>query len=213
MFGLVNEPLFHTTSSSYGMTSDKAKHLGETYSILMTRVIDAIRNTGAQQVIFVDRPDVWYLSNIQPIYRDNMVWEDHRYVTVNTPTVDMWKDSIDKKVQRFVYDFGKSLFIGEYGIDPYSLIRDEPLKSIWKSVISEQVAHLDSKPLCGRQWHQWAALEGEYYDFTSNYFTATDSDYIIQTVLGDSPTTGGCSPSEHSIGQDGCSAGQSCCCK
>jgi len=178
LFGIINEPLAHTDVI---MTSEKAKHLGETYSILITRVIDAIRNTGAQQVIFVDRPYVW--GNVKPINRPNIVWEDHLYVT-RTRDIEGWKKGIDGYVQRFVTNFGKPLFIGEFGIDPYSLVKETPWASTWRDILAEQVAYLDGKSVVGRQWHQWGVLEDEYTDYVYNWFTAEDSKWIIQTIYG-----------------------------
>jgi len=178
LFGLMNEPLAGVT----GLTSSSAVHLGESYSQFMEAAIDGVRSMGAKQSIFVDRPYVWYVSNVQPVNRDNIVWEDHLYVGEGFD-IASWKNAMDAKVQRFVYDFGKPLFIGEYGIDPYSLVKEEPLKSTWKDILAEQTAFLDSKPVVGKQWHQWGALEGEYYDFVYDWFTAEDSQYIVDTVF------------------------------
>jgi hypothetical protein len=60
-------------------------------------------------------------------------------------------------------------------------------------------------------------LEGEwYYYHNQKYlgvtpFTHDECEWILNTVLGDSTTTG-CQSGETSIGQDGCSSGETCCC-
>jgi hypothetical protein len=175
LFGLVNEPL-----CSVEMDENTSSHLGITYSVLMTRVIDAIRSVGAQQLIFVDRPYVWYWYHIQPIDRTDIVWEDHSYVSPSSD-INSWKSDIDDMIERFVYEFNKPLFIGEHGIDPYSVVKSEPWKTTWKSILEQQVAYLDGKPICGRQWHAYEFLYGEYMEA---YFTEEDSQWILQTVLG-----------------------------
>lgn len=166
LFNIMNEPLCGVEL----INSTISIHLGITYARFMERVIDAIRSTGAKQVIFVDRPYVWYLSHVQPINRDNIVWEDHSYVTQNT-NINAWKDYLDTTVQRFVHDFGKPLFIGEYGTN-------DPVKpSDWRYILSEEVAYLKTKTICGRQWHTWGWIDSEY-------FNAEESEWIIRTVLG-----------------------------
>lgn len=185
MFGLVNEPMCGNTL----MNSALSQKLGPLYSTFMEQVVDAIRSTGANQIILIDRPYVWYLSNVHPVNRDNIVWEDHLYVTQNRDINEFKSEAYDK-TQRFVYDLGKPLFFGEYGIDPHDIVKPGQIyASNWKTIIAEEVTYLDSLSLCGIQWHQWGALEGEYYDFVYDFFTQDDSDYIIQTVLGGSTTT------------------------
>jgi hypothetical protein len=179
LFGLINEPLYHT--SSYYSDSD-ATYYGVQYSLLMTRVIDAIRGVGAQQVIFVDRPDVAGVWNVEPISRDNIVWESHGYVN-RWWTLQDFKDHIDLVTQRFVQDFNKPLLIGEYGLDPTFLCDEEPWASNWQDILSQMVQHMDSKPLCGRQWHQWDAIDGEYFDYVYDTFNYDESQWILQTVL------------------------------
>jgi len=174
IFSIINEPLAHTHMI---MNSISARHLGETYNIVMTQAIDAIRNTGAQQVIFVDRPYVWGLSNVQPIDRPNIAWEDHLYVTQHT-TIEEWKDIMDNKVQKFVYDFRKPLFIGEYGTD-----RPTKPTDIWQSALSEQVAYLKTKSICGQLWNHFGVLEGEYSDFVFDYYNAEESEWLLACIL------------------------------
>ena len=169
MFGLMNEPLCGNSL----MNGYWSEHIGRNYSSYMEQVVYEIRDTGAEQIIFIDRPFIWYLYNVHPVDRENIVWEDHLYVTQNTD-IEEWKDYMDGKVQRFVYDFGKPLFIGEYGTD-------NPIKPTnWQDALSAEVSYLKTKPLCGQQWHHWGALNGEYYD----NFNAEESEWILQTVLG-----------------------------
>ena len=102
--------------------------------------------------------------------------EDHLYVTKNMD-INGWKEDIDAKIQRFVYDFGKPLYIGEYGTD-------NPVKPTnWQSALSEEVTYLKNKTICGRQWHAWCYLEGEYMDFVYDYFDVEESEWILIAVL------------------------------
>jgi len=153
-------------------------------------IVDAIRSTGAQQLIFINQPYLWdsqWRMAVQPVNRDNIVWEDHAYVDKYSPTFDDWKKEINKAVQKFVNEFGKPLFIGEYGFDPMSLIRTN-YTTTWKQILADQVAYLDSLQLAGRQWHSWGYIDGEYYDFADPSYTGDltteESLWIIQTVLG-----------------------------
>jgi aryl-phospho-beta-D-glucosidase BglC (GH1 family) len=173
IFSIMNEPLYHIDKPN----SSTARHLGDTYSTLMTQVVDGIRSTGAQQIILIDKPDVWYLSNVKPVDRNNIAWEDHLYVSSGF-NISQWKSSMDTYVQKYTVDFGKPFFVGEYGVDPPLAVAD------WQNAISQEVAYLNTRPIAGRQWHQWGYLEGEYYDFVYNYYTPTESDWIVQTVLG-----------------------------
>jgi hypothetical protein len=169
----MNEPLCGNSLMDYSWS----QKIGRTYSELMERVIDAIRSTGAEQLIFIDRPYVWGLDSIYPIDRSKIVWEDHLYVTQSVNIAD-WKAQIDDKIQRFVYDFGKPLYIGEYGTT-----NPEKPRS-WQDVLSEEVAYLETKPICGRQWNAWGQLEGEYLDSVYDYYTAEETEWIITALLG-----------------------------
>jgi hypothetical protein len=156
----------------------------------MERIVDAIRSVGAQQLVFINKPYLWdsqWRMTVKPVNRANIVWEDHAYVS--TPPYDFtnWKSYINQYVQKFVVEFNKPLFIGEYGFDLMSVIRtDYPTN--WKTILADLVAYLDSLPLAGRQWHQWGYIDGEYYDFAAPAFsgdlTPEESTWIIQTVLG-----------------------------
>jgi len=173
IFSPMNEPLCGNSL----INDEWSQKIGKTYSILMERVVDAIKSTGAKQPIIIDRPYIWYLENIQPINRTGIIWEDHVYVTQNTDIND-WKDYLGVKIQRFVYDFDKPLFIGEYGTS-------DPVKpSNWKDALSEEVTYLKNKMLCGRQWHSWDHLEGEYMDMLYDYFNSSESLWITRTIFG-----------------------------
>jgi hypothetical protein len=174
----------------------------------MENVIDSIRSTGAQQIISIDTPFVWYLTDVQPVNRNNNItWEAHAYVT-KSYNITQWKSLFDQYVQKFVYTFNKPLIAGEFGIDdPSGYVN----LTGWQNILPEQVAYLDSKPFAGRWWHTWGELYGEYGDFVYPGFSSTDSDYIIKTVLG-GLISGSCQTGETSINQSVCSSGQICCC-
>jgi len=185
LFSIMNEPF----CGSGPENDDSNIALGQSYSTYMERIVDAIRSTGAQQVVFINKPYLWdsqWRMTVKPVNRNNIIWEDHLYVSENT-NLDQWKGIINEFVQKFVVEFKTPLFIGEYGFDPTSVIRTAYLTT-WRQILADQVAHLDSLQLAGRQWHQWGYIEGEYYDFASPSYsgdlTAEESMGIIQTVLG-----------------------------
>lgn len=186
MFSIINEPFIGT----YYMHSDVATYLGQSYSNYMTIIIDAIRSTGAQQIVIVNKPYLWNIPwslTVERIDRSNIVWEDHVYVEGGSNNLNNWfKVEIDKAVQKFVTGFQQPLFIGEYGFDPKNVIRTD-YPTTWRQILADEVAYLDSKPLAGRQWHSWGHINGEYYPFESpdiSNLTAEESEYIIQTVMG-----------------------------
>jgi len=183
MFGIMNEPF-----NSVDIPDDEiAIHLGQTYSTFMEQMVDGIRGTGATQIVVLDEPFLWVSEGdltVNPVNRDNIVWEAHEYVAPWSPTLDSWKESINGDVQKFVNEFKKPLLIGEYGFDPITIIRTT-YSTTWRTILSNQVAYLDSLQLAGRQWHAWDYLYGEYCDFDgTSDFTSEESIWIIQTVLG-----------------------------
>lgn len=111
IFNLLNEP---TATAYYDANNPQ---YGQSYSQIMTSAIDAIRATGAENLIFVDRPYMydanWNLC-IYPIDRD-IVWEDHTYmgddhclsVATGEQTIEKWEETVDNMVQ--MYHYGVSL--------------------------------------------------------------------------------------------------------
>ena len=118
MFSITNEPFCGSAPENH----DSNIPLGQSYSTYMERIVDAIRNTGAEQVLFINKPYLWdshWRMTVKPVNRDNIVWEDHVYMRgSHTQTLEQWKSYIDLYVQKFVVEFNKLLFIGEHGFDP-----------------------------------------------------------------------------------------------
>ncbi len=177
MYGIINEPF-----NFVDVPADNQVHLSQTYSTLMEKVVDGIRSTGTQQIVFIDDPFLG--GNTQPVNKENIVWEVHEYIGPWCPTLNQWKSSIDQVVQKFVIGFGKPLFVGEYGFDPISEV-ETTYASNWQSLLNSQVSYMDSKQISGRQWHAWDYIEGEYADYTQDStFDLQESNWIVQTVLG-----------------------------
>jgi hypothetical protein len=181
IFGLFNEPFCGNDL----VTWQNAKHLSTTYARFVERIVDAIRSTGAKQLIFVDKPYVWfYTDHFEPVNREGIVWEDHLYVTPNY-NLNQWKTELNGYVELYVNTFHKPFYVGEYGFIDYSYEAHINNRfTNWKTVLTEQVAFLKNIPICGYSWHEYPWLEGEYYDYVYNSFTKDDSDYILQTIFG-----------------------------
>ena len=184
LFSIMNEP-FMTVNMVNQATN---AHLASTYSSFMEDVVDGIHSTGATNIIIIDRPYVNayspYYDNVQPVNRSGIVWEDHLYIS-SQYDYDDWCSKIDQYVARLVGVFGKPLIIGEYGFLPANYGKTE-YPDTWLSILGDEVSYLDGKTLCGRQYHQWGWLEGEYGDHAYDYYTEDESEWIIQTVLGSS---------------------------
>ena len=182
MFGIMNEPF------NYVAIPDTATsiHLGQTYSTFMGQVVDGIRNAGCQKITFIDHPFLqdangWFVT--RPINKGNIVWEVHEYIT---PWCDLakWKTHIDNDAG-YYNNLGKPVFIGEYGFDPPTAIHTT-YPSTWQSLLSSQVSDLDGHSgVVGRDFHAWDYMYGKYSVAEGESdFTAAESIWIIQTVLG-----------------------------
>jgi hypothetical protein len=166
MFGIMNEPFSHCPITS----RTQSQHMGVTYAHYMEQMVDAIHAV-ADNLIFIDFPYVWYVSDVQPVNREGIVWEDHLYVNTNTPAdIASWKSGIDAMVARFAGDFGKPFYLGEYGPFPTNLTG-------WLNVFTQLTTYLQGK-MAGHAWHEWGALAGEFY----NEFSVADSETLLSTV-------------------------------
>jgi len=178
LFGLINEPF----AGNDLVNDQNAEHLSVAYARFVERITDAIRSTGAKQLIFVDKPYCWfYTSHFEPVNRDGIVWEDHLYVSTSDG-IDEWKAQMNQYVQTYVYDFHKPFYVGEYGIYPFEEYQNQ--LSNWRTTLAEQVAFMKTLPVCGYSWHEYPLLEGEYYDYVANILNADDSQYILTTIFG-----------------------------
>jgi len=187
------------------VVSSNAEKVSSDFVNYVAQVFDAIRSTGAQNLIFVDKPYCWfYTNNYQPVNRD-IVIEDHNYVT-NSRSFDSWHTNyIDKWVQKYVNVFHKPFYIGEYGfIDNSGSYKDKngnPIYGLifdkfpnWQQVLQNEVNYLKTLPLVGYTWHEYPWLDGEWYDwYYTKYngidcFTPAESNWILQTTLGGTST-------------------------
>jgi hypothetical protein len=182
IFSIMNEPFWQVEIPD----ESTAIHLGQSYSTFMEQIVDSIRSTGATQQVIIDLPFLWdhnWRFTVQPVNRENIIWEAHAYGSVWEPGLESFKSNIKTSIQLFVNDFGKPLFVGEYGINPISSIRINNGTN-WKAMIEDEVAFLDSLPLAGRQFHCWDDMNGEYSLFSKESdLTPDETNWIIKTVL------------------------------
>ncbi len=185
IYSIMNEPFCQVEIPD----GETAIHLGDDYSEFMEQIVDTIRSAGSKQTIIIDMPFLWdsyWQRTIQPVNRDDIVWESHAYVAPwGSPTLESWKEKINQDIQKITLEFQKPLFIGEYGIAPISEIRTTYADS-WQSILQGQVAYLDSLELFGRQYHCWDDMYGEYAVFGGGSdLTSEESEWIIETVISD----------------------------
>jgi len=184
IFGIMNEPFWEVNIPDEAT----AIHLGQSYSTFMEQIVDGIQSTGATQKVFIDLPFVWdsnWHNTVKPVNRDNIVWEVHAYGNMWEPNNRVFKAIVNSFVNLFVYDYKKPVFIGEYGLLPITSIR-ENTGANWKSIISGQVAYLDSMPLIGRQYNAWADMNGECGAFQGQSdLTVEECEWIMKTVFRD----------------------------
>lgn len=175
MFGIMNEPFSHTDINANGGAT-YSHRMGYSYATVIEQIVDAMHAV-SDNLIFVDRPYVWYYSDVQPVNRAGIVWEDHRYVDPpgGVAQIASWKSGVDGMIARFMVDFGKPFYLGEYGPFPTNMTG-------WLDVFTQQTNYLQGK-MAGRAWHQWGALNGEYY----NTFTLAESESLLNAVY----STGG----------------------
>jgi hypothetical protein len=166
LFSIMNEPISHLTLSS----RTQSQHLGITYARYMEQIIDAIR-TVSDNVIVIDKPYLWYIADVQPVNRNNIIWEDHYYMNADTTTeYNTWKGYVDEGRTKFMSSFGKPLYVGEYGPNPTNMVG-------WQSIFTQEISYLKGK-VCGSAWHTWGVLSGETY----SQFTAQDSEILLTTI-------------------------------
>jgi hypothetical protein len=184
MFSIMNEPFWLVDIPDEAA----AIHLGQSYSTFMEQIVDGIQSTGATQRVIIDLPFLWdnnWRFTVKPVNRDSIIWEAHVYGNVWEPDLESFKTNLNGLVQLFVDEFKKPLFIGEYGINPISSIRDNA-GSDWRSIISAQVDYLDSLRIIGRQFTSWDDMNGEYGHFGgASDLTSEETEWIIQTVLSE----------------------------
>jgi hypothetical protein len=182
IYSIMNEPFWNVNIPD----EVTAIHLGQSYSTLIEQIVDGIRSTGATQYIIVDLPFLWdhnWQFTVQPVDRENIIWEAHMYGSVWEPELHSFKSNLDNIIQLIVDNFQKPLFIGEYGINPISSIHDNSLVD-WRSIISAEINHLDSLAIIGRQYTSWDDMRGEYAGFSGeSNLTLEESEWIIQTTL------------------------------
>jgi hypothetical protein len=175
IFSPMNEPM---NGISFA-TADRPVW-GQYYATFMESTVDAIRATGAQQLIFVDKPysaSEW--SDIKKVNRPNIVWEDHYYVQDNHD-ISWWYTFVNQMVITYVQGFGQPLFIGEYGAIPLN-------RANWRVDMANMVAYLaDTTKFSGRVFHSWGMLYGEYSSVTGNTGALTDAsqnEALITTIF------------------------------
>jgi hypothetical protein len=178
-YSLVNEPIHHTQNYQ---TTEISQQLGVAYSNLMERCIDAIRSTGADQIVFVDKPYLLSYSHIMPVDRPNVVWEAHVYHAPWNPTVADFRAVVDMNVEKFVVDFGKPLYVGEYGIGQISF-KNQMTEEEWKDSLAQQIAYMKSKSIGGISFYSIGRLDGGWQDLKDDWHTPEDTIYIFQTIF------------------------------
>lgn len=175
MFGIMNEPFSHCPITS----TAQSQHMGASYATIIGQIVDAIHAV-ASNLIFVDRPYTWYYTDVQSVNRQGIVWEDHLYANADTSgDIASWKSDMDAKIARFVTDFTKPFYLGEYGPYPTNMTG-------WQNVFTQQVAYLRGKmaegKIAGYAWHQWGVLYGEVYSGTASGFSQADSETLLNIV-------------------------------
>jgi len=179
LFNIMNEPLITVDL----IDAATAQHLGETYSEFMEDVVDAIHATGAENIIIIDVPFVTsypnYVSNIQPVDKSGIIWEQHLYMS-SSYTFAQWCSALDTRLSRLVGTFAKPVIVGEYGFSPADYGKDT-YPDTWLTILGNQATYMDGQNLCGRQYHQWGWLEGEYGDYVYNHFTSAESQNILNS--------------------------------
>ena len=182
MYSIMNEPFWEVDIPD----ESTAAHLGQSYSTFMEQITDNIRSTGATQPVLIDLPFLWdnnWQFTVQPVDRDNIIWEAHMYGSVWEPGLQTFRSNLFKITQLFVHDFERPLFIGEYGINPIISIHDNSAVD-WKSVISAEINYLDSLPITGRQFTAWDQMNGEYALFSGeSNLTAEETEWIMHATL------------------------------
>lgn len=184
-----NEPFNGNTITNY----DSPTYSGY-YATVCGQVIDAIRAINPGVLVWVDFPYSGQLDQVVDVNRQNIVWELHAYV--NEPSAPSsgfqlsgWENYVNQGIQVFMNDFGKPLFMGEYGFIYYDTGMIDDTFPNWQSVLTTQVNFMDSHNIAGRQWHELPMLYNEWYSYHyGGLFTQAESNTLLDIVSnGQSP--------------------------
>lgn len=180
------EPIHHT--SEY-QTTEISQTLGIAYSRTMEECIDAIRSVNPTLTVIVERPYLLTYDHIQPVNRSNIVWSAHAYYSKWNPTMQGWKDRIYSYVQKFVTEFKKPLYIGEYGIDPIDFFNGLP-KDVVNASITEMVEYMDSLPILGSAFFAWGRLYGRgWSNWRLGWYNQEETQHVLETVIKPTPVS------------------------
>jgi hypothetical protein len=161
--------------------SATAQHLGKSYTKFMNNIIYEIRSV-SDCVVLINKPFVTsypnYADNCYDVSGSNIVWEVHGYISSSYTYTD-WASEADKNFATFSNDFNNPVYFGEYGFSPRDYGKTL-YPSTWLTTLQNVVSNLDSKSgHCGRAYFEYEDMEGEYYDYVYNYFTASESTSIM----------------------------------
>ena len=173
LFSIWDEPCGALDHEAY----DEVLRFGHSYARFMEEVVDAIRSTGAKQIIIINRPYLWYLSDVRPVNRE-VVWDNHAYIR-GSSDAEWYDDYVKRSADIFIEDFGKPLFWGGFGLYPHSLYNTLD----YQTILQNNVKLFNELGFCGYIWLQWGNLYGEYYYKLGYGLTAEQTQDIISIIF------------------------------
>ena len=155
---------------------DELLRFGHSYARFMEDVVGAIRSTGANQIIIINKPYVG-LSAVRPVDRE-VVWDNHAYIEEESK-VEWFDRYVRRSVDKFIEDFGKPLFWGGFGLFPQPLYNTLD----YQTILSNNVDLFAEEGICGQVLLTWGYLYGEYYYKLGRGLTAEQTQNLVSIMF------------------------------
>jgi len=78
--------------------------------------------------------------------------------------------------------FGKPFFQSGFGCVPVDYLKDT-YPSTWLTILNNQREYIENKSMCGRNYHNYGSMDGEYQDYVYDFFTSGESEDILAIVF------------------------------
>jgi len=78
--------------------------------------------------------------------------------------------------------FGKPFFQSGFGCVPVDYLKDT-YPSTWLTILDNQREYIENKSMCGRNYHNYGSMDGEYQDYVYDFFTSGESEDILEIVF------------------------------
>ena len=185
----INEPLHHTWQQIRTQAQVEALKAG--YKSVLEDIVEAIRGTGAEQLIAIDWPRIGIgtlgignniYAHVPNVEGENIAWIAHPYYNPPGMPLSQYEALVKTATAKFVTEFGRPYFAGEYAIENTAYHRTTPS---WTARHVEMISVLDAEPMVGRSFHGHQILGGNYCSVVGGQtcYEGADREFILDTIF------------------------------